>query len=280
MNPIKRLIGTVLTKAPRLGASFLHEPVFIVGSGRSGTTYLQSLLETHPDIVGYPGEANELWHVATYPYHEKQPDVSPIWLDPEQFTSFSLKSWPLGWKQHIKGRFGTYFRFSHKKVFLQKTVMNNFMLGEMLEMYPKAKFIYLVRNGWSVALSYQKKELEKYEHPIYRKYIDLDDLKRVRQIHAQYWNDTVMRVEEDKHMLFNENNFLEIRYEEFVAKPDHTVQRILKFIGLRDSQDPVFRTAIAGVTDKNYKARTELDPEELADLEEIMSPALRLKGYI
>lgn len=274
------MIGLTFKKAPWLGAPFLVEPVFIVGSGRSGTTYLQSLMEKHPDIVGFPGEANELWHVATYPYHEKQPPVSPIWMDPEEFTNFSLKSWPFGWKQYIKGKFGTYFRFSHKKVFLQKTVMNNFMLGEMLEMYPRAKFIYLVRNGWSVALSYQKKELEKYEHPIYRKFIDMGDLQGVRQIHAKYWNDTVLRVEQDKKRHFTANNFLEIKYEDLVASPEETIRQILGFIGLQDSQDPVFRESVAGVTDKNYKVRDELTTEETVLLEQIMAPALQLKGYI
>ncbi len=158
--------------------------------------------------------------------------------------------------------------------------MNNFMLKKMLEMYPKAKFVYLVRNGWSVALSYQKKELEKYSHPIYRKYIDLDDLERVREIHAKYWNDTILRVEEDKKKYFSDSNFLEIRYENLVAKPEETIKEILSFIGLSYSDNSNFRAAVAGVTDKNYKAKSELDPLELAELEKIMSPALSLKGYL
>jgi hypothetical protein len=280
LNPIKKLIGLTLTKAPWLGAPLLHHPVFIVGSGRSGTTYLQSLLEKHPDIIGFPGEANELWHVNAYPYHEKRPPVDPIWVNPEFFTEFSVNSWPFGWKSYIKGQFGAYFRFSHKKIFLQKTVMNNFMLNKMLEMYPKAKFVYLVRNGWSVALSYQKKELEKYSHSIYRKYVDLEDLNRVREIHAKYWNDTIVRVEEDKKKYFSDSNFLEIRYENLVAKPEETIKEILSFIGLPYSDNSEFIAAVAGVTDKNYKAKSELDPLELAELEKIMSPALSLKGYL
>jgi hypothetical protein len=269
-----------LKKAPWLGAPLLQEPVFIVGSGRSGTTYLQSLLEKHPDVIGFPGEANELWHVNAYPYHEKQPPVDPIWVNPDSFTQFSVQSWPLGWKSTIKGQFGSYFRFSHKKVFLQKTVMNNFMLAEMLKMYPKARFIYLVRNGWSVALSYQKKELEKYTHPIYRKYIDLEDLSRVREIHAKYWNDTILKVETDKEKFFSESNFLEIRYENLVAMPEETIKQILRFIEIPYSENSDFRAAVAGVTDKNYKAQTELDTSERTHLEEIMGPALKLKGYL
>jgi hypothetical protein len=280
LNPIKKLLGTTLKKAPWLGAPFLKEPVFLIGSGRSGTTYLQHILELHPDIDGYPGEAEPLWHVATYPYHEKQPPVPPIWLDPETFTNFSVQNWPSAWKYTIKGMFGSHFLFSHKHIFLQKTVMNNFMLEEMLHMYPKAKFIYLIRNGWSVALSYQKKELQKYANPIYRKYIDKGDLKRVREIHAKYWNDTIERVEEDKKKYFSASNFLEIRYENLVAKPEETIKDILGFMGLPFSENSDFRAAVAGVSDKNYKAESEIDPAEHARLEEVMRPALTLKGYV
>jgi len=280
LNPIKKLLGMTLKKAPWLGAPFLKEPVFLIGSGRSGTTYLQHILEMHPEIDGYPGEAEPLWHVATYPYHEKQLPVPPIWLDPETFTTYSIHNWPSGWEYTIKGVFGSHFLFSHKHVFLQKTVMNNFMLDKMLTMYPKAKFIYLIRNGWSVALSYQKKELQKYAHPIYRTYIDKGDLKRIRLIHATYWNNTVLHVEKTKKRLFNDTNFLEVRYEDLVSQPESTVHHILTFIGLQDAINPDFRAAVAGISDKNYKAESEIDLAEHAELENVMSPALRLKGYL
>ena len=280
MNPIKKVISFAFKKAPWLGAPFAKNPIFIVGSGRSGTTYLVDLLDEHPDITTLPGEANEYWHVGLYPYHEKQPKVAPIWIDPVTFTRKSLSLWPWGWKFTIKGVFGRHCIFNKSKVFVQKTVMNNFMLPEMLEMFPNAKFIYMVRNGWSVALSFQKKEVEKYANPIYRQYVGADDYKTIRLRHAVYWNDIIQKVEEDKHLHFSDKNFLEIRYEDLVKAPESTIAQIIKFMGLKMSPHPEFVRAIAEVTDKNYKARQELDAEEKSELEEAMGAALRLKGYV
>lgn len=135
----------------------LTNPVFIIGSGRSGTTFFKELLRKHPDIFMYPGEANDLWHPALYPYHESEIDVPPIWLDPVTFTNTSIANWPVGWGEHIKKEFKNKWLPYKRKVFFHKTVMINFMVPKILELFPNAKFIFMVRNGWSVALSYQKK---------------------------------------------------------------------------------------------------------------------------
>ena len=51
---------------PRRFAPMLHDPVFFIGSGRSGTNLLASFLRSHPEISVFPGEANDLWHPALY----------------------------------------------------------------------------------------------------------------------------------------------------------------------------------------------------------------------
>ena len=107
-----------------------------------------------------------------------------------------------------------------------------------------------------------------------------DDYKTIRLRHAVYWNDIIQKVEEDKHLHFSDKNFLEIRYEDLVKAPESTIAQIIKFMGLKMSPHPEFVRAIAEITDKNYKARQELDAEEKSELEEAMGAALRLKGYV
>ena len=78
--------------APGYFARKLRNPVFIIGSGRSGTTLLINTLAVHDDIATYSGEANDLWHPQTYPWRDsKHRDfLPPIWVDPEDFTRLSL----------------------------------------------------------------------------------------------------------------------------------------------------------------------------------------------
>jgi len=54
---------------PNLVAKQLNNPFFLVNCGRSGTSFLFSLLALHKDIAAYPEEANELGHPKAYPWH-------------------------------------------------------------------------------------------------------------------------------------------------------------------------------------------------------------------
>src|SRR5687768_5822284 len=116
----------------------LKNPVFIVGSGRSGTTMLDVLLESHQSIASYPTEANELWHPTLYPYHAVNIDVSPIWIDPVEYTAKSLQTWPDKWGQKVRAIFAAFQMISNKPVFINKTAMTNFMVDKMLEIFPDA----------------------------------------------------------------------------------------------------------------------------------------------
>lgn len=277
----KRLMNSLIRLArPTLGRRYLMRPVFLVGSGRSGTSYTAKLLGCHPEIAAFPGEALHLWHVNTYPYHVKRPDVPPYWIDPAAFSEYSVSQWPRDWEGRIQDEFGWFSRSSGRKVFLNKVVMNNFMLPKMLEIYPRAKFIHLVRNGLSVVLSYQKKEREKYQHPIYQKHVDPNDTRAIRAHKAQCWNDGILRVEQDRCDYFSQDNFLEIKYEDLISEPQATILRMLLFVGLKMSQSPDFVEKINLLSDKNYKARAELEDSEISSLCEVMRPALALKGYL
>ena len=50
-----RIVGSL---AAALGYR-TRSPVFIIGTGRCGTTLLVKILNSHPQLVGFPDEANE-----------------------------------------------------------------------------------------------------------------------------------------------------------------------------------------------------------------------------
>ncbi len=280
MNKKRSIAELAGQLAPRYFGKRLKNPVFIVGSGRSGTTMLTELLEMHQSIISYPNEANELWHPALYPYHKNTIDVPPIWIDPYKFSSESVKLWPTDWGLKIRAIFSAYQMLVNRPVFLNKTVMANFMLDKVIALFPEAKFIYIVRNGLSVALSYQKKEIEKYKFSRYDKYKNIiADEKKIRLQHAVYWNETVKQVEKDKKALFNKANFLELKYEDLVANPSEEVEKLLQFINLPMGTTKDFQAMINTINDRNYKALKELDDTERQSLGAAMTEGLFLKGY-
>jgi hypothetical protein len=64
----KRQIVTALANLmPDFWISQLHNPIFIIGTARSGTTLLVRLLGSHPDIANW-SEANVIWDPTGYPY--------------------------------------------------------------------------------------------------------------------------------------------------------------------------------------------------------------------
>ena len=75
---------------PRVFARRVHEPIFFVGCGRSGTTLLARILATNPEIAVYPYEGNELWHPGAFPWYRSHRETLPIWADPYGFTEASL----------------------------------------------------------------------------------------------------------------------------------------------------------------------------------------------
>lgn len=154
------------------------------------------------------------------------------------------------------------------------------MLSEMQKLCPSAKFIHLVRSGLSVALSFQKKELEKYHRPKYHHYINPEDHRLIRAWHAEYWKRIIFEVERFRQNEVSEDRFLELRYEDLMADPDTWLQKILTYIGVAPFPEDLQEELCSRFQDRNYKARSELDEEERARLQQIMQPALEMKGYV
>src|SRR3990170_432882 len=76
----------------RAGRAFgfrTRDPIFIIGTGRCGTTLLVRILNSHPSLSGFPGEANELWHPMLEPYESSSFDIPPIEVDPKRFSDVS-----------------------------------------------------------------------------------------------------------------------------------------------------------------------------------------------
>ena len=171
-------------------------PVFILGSGRSGTSLLRSILENHPDIYCIPGETH-IFSPDSNPYLEELKSfeasndvknltltmISSILFGHECTALFAMeKKFPREVIQiynEINGLFATcdihdkhkiftdcvqYISAKeNKKIWVEKTPNHIFNLPEILSVYPNAKFIEIYRDPRAVYYSWQNAKQEYFK---------------------------------------------------------------------------------------------------------------------
>jgi LPS sulfotransferase NodH len=259
----------------------VRNPVLIVGCGRSGTTLLRELLGAHRSIAAYPSEANELWHPSTYPWHRATVDVPPIWTNPRQFTDVSLAARPPEHALRLQAHFGAFQALAGRPVLLHKSVMLNFMLPYLLEVFPAARFVHLVRDGRAVALSYatfQRKRATEARARYVRAGFDWPFDALLVQF-ARYWALTMEELNRQQAArgLAGSGRWLEVRYETLCSEPAAVLATTAEFIGV--ARDGYGIQRYDHITNRNPHYLGELDPVLRARLTAETGAALAAYGY-
>ncbi len=278
----KRLIDKLVVKANlglyQIGKSAyskgktLKNPVFIVGTGRCGTSLLVRIMDSHRDLIGFPNEANHLWHPKTYPFKNSKVETPPILIDPKQFTEESITSWQPGHENTIRNVIMGFYllRGKSRKIFL-KSAMISFMMPKILEIYPDARFIHIFRNGVSVVASLQKKEFTKHQ-------LLVRSEKEFSEVCARYWNSTIEEIDRvnNELELKKKNLLFEISYEALCEDPREKMKQLTEFMGC-DNEG--FSFDFSTIRSRNYKAGDYKD-EKWNDIITLMEPSMKLLGYI
>ena len=145
INPLLLRLYNVIKKFPQLKR--VEKPVFVLGTGRSGTTILGIILSMHKD-VGFLNEPKALWH--------------SIYSNEDLIGSYSLgnASYRLGSekitpeiKKQAHRLYGAYLRATFSSRAVDKYPELIFRIPFVLEIFPDAKFLFLVRNGWDTCHS-------------------------------------------------------------------------------------------------------------------------------
>lgn len=250
----------------------LRQPVFVIGTGRCGTSLLSSILDSHNQILGFPEEANELWHPKSYPFRTRTIETPAIVENPQEFTSVSISHWPRNHELKLQNTFtGYHFAKGRDKIFFVKSAMISFMIPRILAIFPGARFIHIFRFGPAVVDSLMKKEWKKYGNYF--------DSRREYQIYcAKYWRDCLLEIEKRKTQISLEssNAFLEIRYERLCEYTSEVLDELGSFLSI-SAKDFAFDTR--EVNSRNMKPGAYLENEEWAELLHVMAPALTLKKY-
>lgn len=107
------------------------QPVFLIGALRSGTKILRDTIGIHPDVFFLSYEPEYIWRLGG----EKGRNYDELIRDD---ASECIKN-EIRKKIHDLGR--------NNPIFLEKSVANCLRLEFIDEIFPEAKFIYLMRNG-------------------------------------------------------------------------------------------------------------------------------------
>ena len=145
INPVLFGLYRVLVLLPPLREC--KAPIFIMGTGRSGTTALGTVLSMHKEI-GFLNEPKALWH-ACYQEEDiigsyaKMHGRARLWaMDATQRTHESLHR-----------LYGAYLWLSRNRRVLDKYPELVFRIDFVRALFPDAKFLFLCRNGWDTCSS-------------------------------------------------------------------------------------------------------------------------------
>ncbi len=129
----------MIKKFPQLKR--VEKPVFVLGTGRSGTTILGIILSMHKD-VGFLNEPKALWH--------------SIYSDEDLIGSYSLgnASYRLGSekitpeiKKQAHRLYGAYLRATFSSRAVDKYPELIFRIPFVLDIFPDAKFLFLLESN-------------------------------------------------------------------------------------------------------------------------------------
>lgn len=145
VNPLIFRGFSLLARLPQLRQ--VREPVFIIGMGRSGTTVLGKILSMHRD-VGFLNEPKALWQAV-------HPDVDVVGNysgGPARYRLTAEDADP-GVVSRAHKLFGAYLAAVFSRRLVDKYPELVFRTPFVRAIFPDAKFILIVRNGWDACVS-------------------------------------------------------------------------------------------------------------------------------
>ena len=201
----------------------VHHPfVFIVGCGRSGTTMLRSMFDSHPDIA-IPGESGFIWQRRGRYENRAGLDVDRFVTDLTAHRRF--KRWGLTPAQVrdalengsvrtyagcIRRLYRLYADARGKERYGDKTPAHVLRIPLIADLFPEARIIHLIRDGRNVAMSYM--DIQEWGP------------SNVTEA-ARYWKRRVVHGRREG-MKLGQDRYQEVTYEDLVNDPETELRRL------------------------------------------------------
>jgi hypothetical protein len=244
--------------------------VCIVGTSRCGTTLLRNLLDRHPSI----GLFNEThWIPKMYEFYGTQRvhwkhlfDIAEktTWDTGRDLFSVNAEITGYGNRDEVIRDFSLALKkkgkvniqefnqilaeilFPGTSMWGDKTPDYGFYMGLIQQLWPECRFVHMVRDGLSTALSmsghsgcmlmvsngYDNWCSLSYDH-IYERYSVLD---LPMESYVASWVRRLQRIRDEAQRL-KEGSYLEMRYEALLKEPKKSLIEVVNFLGLDSPHD-------------------------------------------
>jgi hypothetical protein len=203
---------------------------FIVGRGRSGTTLLRAMFDSHAKMA-IPQESHFVVNMGMERGRYEHGDGLDVDLFlSDLFEHFGFVRWrlpaevvtaafrdspPASFPAAIRGVFASYARYHGKSRYGDKTPGYVMSMRLLADLFPESRFVHVIRDGRDVALSY----LEGGWGP------------RTLAGNAVYWRRFVRRGRKEGARL-GADRYCEVRYESLLDDPERELRRLSGFVGL------------------------------------------------
>lgn len=215
--------------------------VFIVGCPRSGTTLLQRIVNAHPQIAIMP-EAQ--WIPRRFkerkgltpegmvlpgliPLLVEHPRFADLHFDPEELPKLLETGEVVSYADFVSRIFDHYGQHKGKALVGNKTPGFVRRLDAFHLLWPKARFVHLIRDGRDVCLSMADWPKAQLKHPG-----DFATWKDDRVSTAAFWWELHVRDGRRAGNSLGPELYYEVRYESLVKNPAEECAALCAFLGL------------------------------------------------
>lgn len=272
----------------------VKKPIFILGTGRSGTTILGIVMSIHKD-VGFLNEPKALWHSIN-----QNEDLIGSYSEGEAHYFLNASEADEKQKEEIHKIFGAYLRMTFSQRVVDKYPELIFRIPYVKALFADAKFLFLVRNGWDTcgSIKYWSESLGKTSgteiHDWWgrdnRKWkLLVDEVIKKDSYFSEVWPiideitshtdmaaiEWIATMRQGLNILQEyPDSVLKIHYEELVKNPEGVLSNINEFCELAD--DPVF-------IEYGKKVLKPVKPKDQFDLHPAIKPlfleTMTIMGY-
>ncbi len=280
------------------------DPIILIGTHRSGTTWLGDVFSRHSDLAYW----EEPRHVWTWGNAYTPDDV----LD-ETNAKPRVRA-------HIRKTFDAFVREQGKSRLVEKTPSNTLRVRFVREVFPEARIIMVVRDGRSVLRSTDEimtggvpmskiidraRQTPLLEWPAFAGQAGGALLRKVTGKKLSYWGprppgwkswvgadhpDVILarqwagcmaRALDDSEALERDGAppILRFRYEDVMANPGEVMARVCEHCSLATPNASIDFAKASADPARADKWRTQLDEDTLARVRPVMEPTLERLGY-
>lgn len=195
-------------------------PIFVGGAGRSGTTLLRVILDSHRNIACGP----ELKVI---------PALCLLWQDFQTSQAPPLREYLLtphdvnaAFSQMIRSLLEKYLQHSGKGRVAEKSPNNVYFFEHLNHLFPESPLIHVIRDGRDVVCSlltmnwFNAKTRERVDYTT--------DARKA----AEYWANSVRAGQTAaRQKPAVARRYMELRYESLVTDPEPTLRQLFAFLG-------------------------------------------------